>query len=409
MTESEKQMWRAAVAEEDIDFSRGAREALLRHRVPGLDFILWATILGLASVAAWASIARIDEVTKGKGRVIPSSTIQTIQNLEGGILAERLVKEGQFVEKGQVIARLDDTQRSATYESDVALQESLQAALARLRAEAAGERSIQFPDSILAARTDLVDRENELFQKKKTEVEKQLAVVEKSLQLAEQELAMTKPLVDQQIISKVDLLRVQREVNELQGKRSEILDRFQRESMEAFNETKNKLETLEKTLQAGKDTVERTMVRSPVAGTINKWHKTTLGGVIQPGEDIADIVPRDDTLLVEAKIRPSDIAFIRPGQPAVVKLTAYDFSLYGGLKGVVEHISADTIYDEVDRQHYYQIKVRNEGQKSTRDGKEFDIIPGMVADVEILTGRRTIMQYLTKPFHRMRFNALKER
>ena len=234
-------------------------------------------------------------------------------------------------------------------------------------------------------------------------------MVDKSLSLANEELRMTIPLVREMVISKVDLLKIQREVNELEGRKSELLDTFQRESMEVYNDTRNKLETLEKSIAGRKDTVERTVVRSPVSGTINKWHKTTLGGVIQPGEDIVDIVPDDGSLLVEAKIRPADIAFLRPGQPAVVKLTAYDFSLYGGLDGTLEHISTDTIYDEVDQQHYYQIKVRNDERTKGKNGEEFDIIPGMVAEVDVLTGRRTVMQYLTKPFHRMRFNALRER
>ncbi|MDF1752921.1 MAG: HlyD family type I secretion periplasmic adaptor subunit [Verrucomicrobiales bacterium] len=409
MTESEREMWRSAVAEEDIDFSVGAKEALLRHRIPGLDLILWGSVLTLVALGVWASIAEIDEVTKGQGKIIPSSSIQTIQNLEGGILVEQMVKEGQFIKKGDVIARLDDTLRNASYEEEIAQQQSLQAALSRLESEANGWETIQYPPAILAQRPDLVERENELFEKKKVEIDKQINVVNRSLELAKQELAMTIPLVREQIISKVDLLRIQREVNELEGKQSELWDKFQRGAMESYNETKNTLETLEKSLKGRKDTVERTMVRSPVSGTINKWHKTTIGGVVQPGEDIVDIVPHDGTLLVEAKIRPQDIAFLRPGQPAVVKLTAYDFSIYGGLDGVLEHISADTIYDEIDNQHYYQIKVRNEGQKKGKNGKEFDIIPGMVAEVDVLTGRRTVMQYLTKPFHRMRFNALKER
>lgn len=402
-------MWREAVSDEDIDFSRGAREALLSNRLPGIDLLLWGTVAVMVALCAWASFAEIDEVTRGAGKVIPSSSIQTIQNLEGGILVERLVKEGEFVQTGQVIARLDDTQRNAFYEEQIAQKESLEAALARFLAEAQGRDLIAFPEAIALDRSDLVDRETELFTKKRAEIEKQVSVVEESLRLATQELEMTIPLVRDQVISKVDLLRIQREVNELEGRISEIKDRFQRESMEAYNETKNRLETLAKSLQGRRDTVERTMVRSPVSGIINKWHKTTIGGVVQPGEDIVDIVPDDGTLLVEAKIRPADIAFLRPGQPAVVKLTAYDFSIYGGLDGVLEQISADTIYDEVENQHYYMVKVRNRGGKEGKNGETFDIIPGMVAEVDVLTGRRTVMQYLTKPFHRMRFNALRER
>ena len=162
-------------------------------------------------------------------------------------------------------------------------------------------------------------------------------------------------------------------------------------------------------LQGREDRVQRTSVRSPIAGTVNKIYMNTIGGVVQPGEPIADIVPENETLLVEAKIRPSDIAFLSPGQEATLKFSAYDFSIYGGLKGTVENISADTIQDEVDKEHYYMIKVRNDLGKLVKDGRELPIIPGMVVEVDVLTGRRTVLQYLTKPFHRMRFNALRER
>ncbi|MEM0968534.1 MAG: HlyD family type I secretion periplasmic adaptor subunit, partial [Verrucomicrobiota bacterium] len=212
------------------------------------------------------------------------------------------------------------------------------------------------------------------------------------------------------IVSRIEQMRLEREVNELNGSIMEVIGAFESTSMEQYNLTMAKLESLEELLQGREDRVRRTVVRSPVSGTVNKLHATTLGGVVKPGEPIVDIVPQDETLLVSAKIRPRDIAFLHPGQPAVVKFTAYDFAMYGGLEGNVIHISADTIEDEVDREHYYQIKVRNhEGQLTTQEGQILPIIPGMVAEVDVLTGRRTVLQYLLKPFHRMRFNALRER
>ncbi|MEM7013696.1 MAG: HlyD family type I secretion periplasmic adaptor subunit, partial [Verrucomicrobiota bacterium] len=221
---------------------------------------------------------------------------------------------------------------------------------------------------------------------------------------------MTIPLVEKNIVSKVDQMKLEREVNEIDGRLKEITGKFQSTSMEQYNETKAKLESLEQALSGREDRVLRTVVKAPTAGLVNTIHTTTIGGVIQPGEPILDIVPDDESLLVEAKIRPADIAFLSPGQEATLKFTAYDFSMYGGLKGQVEHISADTIQDELDQQHYYQIKVRNRLDRLTsKDGIELPIIPGMVVEVDVLTGRRTVLQYLLKPFHRMRFNALRER
>ncbi|MEO0414680.1 MAG: biotin/lipoyl-binding protein, partial [Verrucomicrobiota bacterium] len=279
MTTSEQKMWSQAVSEEEIDFAIGAHDALRKPRIFGLSLLLWGSVFTIASLSIWASFAEIDEVTKGQGKVIPSSSIQTIQNLEGGILAERYVGEGQFVNKGDILARLDATLTTASYEEQIAQRDSLIAALARFQAEAQGAEEITFPDYITQNRPNLVAREKDLFSKKLREIDKQLSVIQRSLSLAREELAMTAPLVRSKVISKLDLLKIQREINELEGKTAEIKDTFQRESMESHNDTKNKLEALEQSLKGRKDTVDRTLVRSPVSGTINKWHKTTIGGV----------------------------------------------------------------------------------------------------------------------------------
>jgi len=402
-------LWSRTLRNEDLDFGKAARNAVLKNEVRGVNFLLWGVVASIIAFVSWAAVASLDEVTKGAGKVIPSSAIQTVQNLEGGILAEILIREGQSVEEGDVLIRIDDTMTSASYREEVSQRDSLEAMLARHRAEANQAESIEFPEQIISERPELLAREQALFDKRIGERDKQIVVIRKSLELANEELSMTVPLVQKQIVSKVEQLRLEREVNELEGRLLELTDGFQREAMEAYNETKSKLEALVSVIDARKDRVDRTLVRSPISGTVNKLHKTTLGGVIQPGEDIVDIVPKDGTLLVEARINPRDIAFLRPGQKAKVKLTAYDFSIYGGLDGVVEHISADTIQDEVDKQHYYHIKVRNEGGVLEKDGEVLDIIPGMVAEVDVLTGRRTVLQYLSKPFHRMRLNSLTER
>lgn len=405
---AEQKLWNRPINNEDIDFTNSSREALAKNKVEGLNLPLFGSLLTIVALVVWACYAQVDEVTKGVGKVIPSSSIQTVQNLEGGILAERFFNEGDKVEKGQILARLDDTLSGASYEEQLARRDSLEAAVARLAAEAKDLEEISFSEHIVKNRPDLVKREKALFEKNRLEVYTQKSVFSENLKLAREELVLMTPLVREKIVPKVDLLRLQREVNDLEGRIRELVGGFQRDSLTQYNEYKNELEIVLKSIDGRKDTVDRTLVRSPVGGTVNKWHKTTVGGVVQPGEDIVDIVPDDGTLLVEAKVKPSEIAFLKPKQKAVVKISAFDFSIYGGLEGELETISADTILDEVSQEHFYQIKVRNKNGSVSMKGEKLDIIPGMVAEVDVITGRRTVMQYLTKPIHRMRFNALRE-
>lgn len=397
------------VRKDDLDFVRNARVAIRGDRLVGANLILF-TVTGLiAAFLYWASRAEIDEVTKGEGRVIPSSSIQTVQNLEGGIVAEIFVREGGRVAKGDVLVRIDDTLSSSSYRENLAKYQALQAQLVRLQAEAQREDSVEFPPELHEKRPDLVARESSLFSKRKKEREEQREVLERSLDLASEELTMTIPLVQKGILSKVEQLRLEREVVDIEGKLKELSGGFERDAMEQFNLAKADFESLAEVVQGREDRVNRTLVRAPAAGTVNKIYINTIGGVIQPGEPIADIVPDDETLLVETKIRPSDIAFLRPGQKAVLKFSAYDFSIYGGLEGEVVNISADTIQDEIDQQHYYMVKVRNNEGRLMKDGEELPIITGMVVEVDILTGQRTVLQYLFKPLHRMRYNSLTER
>jgi len=399
----------SAVSQDDIDFVRNAREAIKGDRVTGANLLLLLIIGVLTAFAIWAARAEIDEVTRGEGKVIPSSSIQTVQNLEGGIVAEIGISEGDRVEKGDVLIRIDDTKSGSSYRENLAQAQALSALLARLRAEGTNQGGIIFSEEIILERPDLVEREQALFDKRRAERERQKAVVLKSLELASEELTMTIPLVSKGIVSKVEQLRLEREVNELEGEMKDLAGVFEQEAMERHNEAKAELESLREAMEGREDTVKRAHVRSPVEGTVNKLYMSTIGGVVQPGEPIVDIVPDDDSLVVEAKIRPADIAFLRPGQQATLKFTAYDYAIYGGLEGKVEHISADTIEDEVEQEHYYMIKVRNEDGRLTYRGEELEIIPGMVVQVDVLTGRRTVLQYLLKPFHRMRYNALRER
>ncbi|MDF1753544.1 MAG: HlyD family type I secretion periplasmic adaptor subunit [Verrucomicrobiales bacterium] len=402
-------MDKRAIAQDELDYVRDARTALHGDKVKGANLLLFLITGIIVGFVIWAAQAEIDEVTTGEGRVIPSSSVKTIQNLEGGIIADIIVSEGQKVNANDILIRIDDTIRNSNYREILAKQEALQAVLARLNAEATGSDAVIYDEKIEKERPDLVRRETALFEKRIHERDSQIEILRRSLILANEELSMTVPLVQKRIVSKVEQLRLEREVNELQGKLKELVGGFQQDAMELRNEAQAELEGLNEMIKGGADEVRRAVVRSPVTGIVNKIYVSTIGGVIAPGEPIVDIVPEDDNLMVEAKIRPADIAFLRPDQEAVLKFTAYDYSIYGGLKGEVMHISADTIYDEIDDEHYYMIKVRNTGGKLVKNGQELSIIPGMVASVDVLTGRRTVLQYLTKPFHRMRFNAMRER
>jgi len=399
----------SVISNSELDFSSDARDALQGDRVPGANFLLFGILGLLVALIIWASKAEIEEVTKAHGKVIPSSSIQTVQNLEGGILAEIKVTEGQRVNQGDILVRIDDTMSNASFRENRGQMDVLESLMHRLYAEGTGKETIPFPAHLIEGRAELVERETELFEKRKEDIRLREDVLAEILKLAREELTMTIPMVQKRVVSKIDQIRLQRDVNDIRGKLQDISSEFQRDAMQRYTETKGKVEALRESVRAHEDRVKRAIVVSPVNGTVNKVYHKTVGGVIQPGESIVDIVPIDDTLLVQANVRPQDIAFLHPGQEAVVKFTAYDFSMYGGLDGTLEFISADTIRDEVDQQLYYQITVRNTRGSLVKDGEELPIIPGMVAEVDVMTGRRTVLQYLSKPFTRARFNALRER
>lgn len=398
---------------------------------------------------AWASWATLDEVTRGDGKVIPSSQVQVVQNLEGGIVAAILAREGEIVEQGQVLLRIDNVRAASDLRESRKRYLALLGALARLRAEVE-ESGIVFPPEVLAEAREVAANERDLFnarqealqtelevlrsqaeqrERELAELETRLGQLERSHALAVQELQITEPLAAQRIVPKLDLLRLQRQINDLAGELEatrlaiprvqaavreanrrieERILRFRAEAQRELNAVQSEAMALEEVITAEADRVHRTEVRSPVRGTIKRLLITTVGGVVQPGADLVEIVPLEDTLLIEARIRPADIAFLHPGQPATVKVTAYDFSIYGGLEGVVEDISADTITDDKG-ESFYRVRVRTESSALERAGEPLPIIPGMTTQVDILTGQKTVMDYLLKPILRAKERALRER
>jgi adhesin transport system membrane fusion protein len=397
----------------------------------------------------WAKLAIIDEVTHADGKVIPSSQVQVVQNLEGGILKEVLVEEGGFVEAGDIVLRIDDTSHAATFGELQARHTSLLGDIKRLEAEAEG-RPLEYSDDMKQEHDGVVEDQQALYDARQAELESQLAILqqqleqreqekeelvskitqaEESLSIANEELEITAPLVEKKIVPKVKLLQLRREINTLKGEisaaklalpraESAIAEARQRVEEKRQNQKSGVLgelsqrraeeQAVRESITAAKDKVARTEVRSPVKGVVKELKIRTVGGVIKPGEDLMEIIPIEDNLRIEARVRPADIAFLRPEQEAMVKFTAYDFSVYGGLAGKVERISADTILDD-QGEAFYKVIVRTETNNLTRGGENLPIIPGMVATVDVITGEKSVLDYLLKPIIKAQQQALRER
>jgi adhesin transport system membrane fusion protein len=439
----------ARIYADDAPFMTDTNAAVILGASRSSHLILTCTTAFFAIALLWAALANIDEVTRGEGKVIPSNKIQVIQNLEGGIVSEILVSEGEQVEKDQPLLRLDDIRFSSSYREAKSRYLTLQAQAARLSA-AANDQEITIPDAVWKEDPDLARNEVALFNSQARELESNLSILEqqaaqtrqelaeleakknklaRSYNLVKQELGMSAPLAEEGAISEVEILRLKRSVNDLRGEldasrlaiprlqsaheemKNKIKDleiSFRTKARSELNEVEAELSSVEESLRGQQDRVSRTLVKSPVRGTVKQVMVTTVGGVIQPGMDLMEIVPLDGNLLVEAHVRPADIAFLRPDQAAQVKLTAYDFAIYGGLPAKLEHISADTITDE-NGDSFYLIKVRTERSYLGTEGNPLKIIPGMTAVVDILTGEKSVLDYLLKPVLRARDRALRER
>ena len=370
--------------------------------------VLW--IAGfLAAFLAWAWWFEIAEVSNGTGKVVPTSREQTIQSLEGGILAELAVSEGDIVEQGQVLARLDPTRGESSVEETAAKYRAALAASTRLQAEVDGRDTLEFPAE-LAGHPDLTDAEHALFRSRRASLADSLAGLQRSLALVRRELEITRKLVDTGAASNVELLRLQRQRSELELKITEVRSEYMVRSREELARANSEVESLSSVLRGRADMLTRTTLRSPVRGIVKDIEVTTIGGVIPPNGQLMAIVPLGEQLLVETRVSPRDIAFIHPGQEALVKVTAYDYAIYGGLPGKVVTISPDTIRDEVKPELvYYRVFIRTDSDVLVnKAGREFPIVPGMVTTADIRTGSKTVWQYLIKPINRAG-EALRER
>jgi membrane fusion protein, adhesin transport system len=377
-------------------------------------FARWTVLLLLALVAAtvtWAHLSMLEIVTVGVGKVVPMHREQVIQSLDPGILSEIRVKEGDRVTKDQILLRIDDTRAGASYNEGAARALSLSAQVARLRAEVTGMASPNFPASV-KGKPAIINAEMALFVAKRKSVEDSVAELKTAAGLIEQELAMTEPLAAKGMVSEVDVLRLRRQVSDLRMQSAERWNKYRAEANSELTKAESELAQVSSNVTGRQDALKRTVVRAPMSGTIKNIRVNTLGGVVQVGQDIMSIVPGDDGVMVEVKIRPADVAFVRVGMPATIKLSAYDFSLYGGLKGVVHLISPDTLEEErragPPQEAFYRVLVKTDTATLEHKGEKLVIMPGMVASAELLTGERTVLQYLMKPVLRGQ-EALRER
>lgn len=432
---------------EDVDYFTDIRTSILAQSPRGGRLILWTTILLFVIAIAWASISEVEQVTRGLGKVIPASQIQVVQNLEGGILSELHVKVGDTVKKDQLLLRIDQTRFVSSVEQNTAKSGANRAKAARLLAEASGSATFRAPSntpshisaseralfesrkaelhqSLEVKLSQITQRQNEL-----KEMETRLRELNKTYDLYQKEIKLTKPLVSKGAVSEMEVLQLERKASEMQGEietTRQAIPRIQskiEESQAAMSELKlnfanrAKAEYHEVSAQLGEDTASslalkdrlaRTLVKSPVNGTVNRILVTTIGGVIQPGMNLVEIVPTEGTLLIEAKIKPADIAFLTPNQKAMVKFTAYDYTIYGGLEAKLEQIGADSITDE-KKESFYLVTLRTDKNYIGSKDNPLPIIPGMVASVDILTGKKTILSYLLKPVLKAKYMALRER
>lgn len=432
----------------DLAFMRSLSAAAVQHTPRHLMVVLTISAILVFCLIIGMAIAEVDITVRGAGKVIPSQQVQIIQSLEGGVVAEILAKEGDQVAENQPLMKISDIAFAGSFGENRLHHLTLLAKIARLKAEANGTPFENDPD-VAALMPELLQHERSLFESNQAQLDQTLQILDEQIEQAETELAETKsnqrqlerrvalmrkeiaikkPLVEQQLVSEVDFLQLQRQAAELEGqfetvtaslprikskiqeaqrKREEALFAFRNEARKALNEESAIASRLSQEQGALEDRVTRTLLRSPVDGTIKRIHINTIGGVVKPGSDLVEVVPSEDHLLIEAKIKPSDIADLHVGQRARIKFTAYDYAIYGSVGGTVSFVAADTTTNEKD-ETYYIVRIRPEQNYLEMDN-QLAIKVGMISEVDILTGKRTILSYLLKPINRAFQNALRER
>lgn len=415
--------------------------------------VLLIVILFIGTFVGWAAIAKVDEIARGDGKVIPVSKTQIIQASEAGVVQEIAVQVGQVVRQGELLMRLDDTTTTSTLGESAAKARALRAKIARLEIEEQGDLTAAYvcPEAIVKVAPVVCDNEVRLLNARRISIENKGSVLQARLRqrmkeldeaqanisrlneviaVAQREMDLIGPMVAKKLVAQTDLLRLDRELTDQRGQLALAMEGIERlnaaiseatlqveelslqvrqEALMEKTQALAELSIIDETIRGATDRVARTDIRSPVDGVVNTLDINTIGAYVQPGTVVAGVVPTADTLLVEARISPRDVAFVRRGQSAIVKVTAYDFSIYGGIDGEVSNVSADSLLDQNSGETFYQVQVATPVSELEKDGRKFPIIPGMITSVEIITGEKTVLDYLMKPINKARSEALTER
>ncbi|SFR95194.1 membrane fusion protein, adhesin transport system [Dyella sp. OK004] len=393
----------------DAAYIGDIKEAMLAQSTPGAKAVLYLIATVMVVGMTWAHFARVEEVTRAEGKVIAAGGEQQIQSLDGGIIEEMPVREGETVAKGQLLLKIDPTRANAGYREVQSKVIGLKATVARLKAEAYGQ-ALSFPDDVLRD-TKVVKEETQTFEARRRALDESVVSLQKSYDLAMKELALSEPLMRKGLMSEVEILRMRRDANSFQMQIVEQRNRFKATANSELSQAQLELAQTTEKLAGNADVVDRTEILAPVRGIIKNIRIKTIDGVVRPGETIMEISPIDEQLLVEGKIKPSDVGFVHPGQMATIKISAYDYGIYGALKGKVERVSPDTLENEKkpgDETTYYRVVVRTNANALTAGGKQLPIIPGMVSTIDIRTSEKTIQDYILKPLFKAR-EAFRER
>lgn len=397
-------------------FFKGRKTGANQHlpsqkaRYGNLSAIVWIVFVVLLSAALWANWAQLDQITRAPGVVVTSSKTQIIQSQEGGTINDLLVKEGDTVEAGQILVKFERTRFETSYLEARAKAAGLMATVARLNAEVLGTKLVFPPE--LNSYAEFKVNQTTLFAKRQSAINEEITALQSMINLVQQELQMTEPLVKTGDVSRTDVLRLQRQLVEMKSQVTNKRNKYFQDAQAELSKAQEELAGVQQSLAQRKNQLDLTELRTPVRGVVNNVRITTLGGVIRPGEEVMQIVPLEDDLVIQAKVSPADIAFLKTGQDVAVKIDAYDFTVYGELAGKLTQISADTLSENLRQgeQPYFRAQVRTVGRQfSGRPDEKLEIQPGMTATIEIKTGQRTVLQYLTKPVIKTISQSLGER
>ena len=388
----------------DEQFLSGVDQARMAEGTPRANWVLWLMAGFVALTVTWAATARVDMITRAEAKVVPDGREQVISSLEGGILRDLRVREGMVVEKGQELAQLDPTRVEAAQQEGQAKRQALRAMIARLSAEATG-RPLSFPPEVQADAT-LVEGERDAYDARRTSLEEAVGVNRRNLGLLQRELRMSETLASRGLLSDVEVMRLRRQANDLQLQIQDRINRFRQDASSDLVKARTELAQIEEQMVVKQDVLTRTSLKSPIRGVVKHIKVATIGGVVQAGAPIMEIAPVGSQLLVEAKLKPADIGFVRLGLPTLVKLSAYDYYTYGGLQGRIAYISPDALTEEGKAasadSSYYRALIRTDVSTLKQKGQPLPVIPGMTASVEIRTGEQSVLRYLLKPM--LRYN-----